>query len=130
MKDRNCMLEEEHKSLVIKAKEATISQEDMEKICKIFHLLSEPSRMKIVLALMQGEMCVYHLQEVCGAATISGISHQLRILKDNGILKARRLGKNIEYAISDEHVCEIVNLALKHLSCENKGFINEKSITY
>lgn len=73
--------------------------------------------MKIVLALMQGEMCVYHLSEVCEGSTLSGISHQLRILKDNGIVKARRLGKNIEYSISDHHVCEIVNLALKHLQC-------------
>ena len=118
MKDKNCAFEKEHHDLVIKAKENAVSQEDMEKVCKIFHLLSEPSRMKIVLALMQGEMCVYHLQEVCEGATISGISHQLRILKDNGIVKARRLGKNIEYTISDEHVCEIVNLGLKHLKCE------------
>ena len=118
MKTNECIFENEHKSLVERVKESALSQTDLEKICKIFHLLSEPSRMKIVLTLMQGEMCVLHLSEVCEGSTVSGISHQLRILKDNGILKARRLGKNVEYSIIDEHVCEIVKLGLTHLRCK------------
>ena len=73
--------------------------------------------MKIVLALRQGEMCVYHLAEICQDITFSGISHQLRILKDNGIVKARKLGKYVEYSIIDGHIFEIVQLALEHLAC-------------
>lgn len=117
MREKECIYEREHEIAVKKAKENLLRKEDMERICKIFHLLSEPSRMKIVLALQQGEMCVYHLTEVCQETTLSGISHQLRILKDNGIVKSKRLGKNIEYSIADEHVFEIVNLALAHLRC-------------
>ena len=117
MREKECIFEHEHEIAVKKAKDNLLCKENMERICKIFHLLSEPSRMKIVLALQQGEMCVYHLTEVCQGATVSGVSHQLRILKDNGIVKAKRLGKNIEYSIADGHVFEIVKLALAHLRC-------------
>ncbi len=112
-----CEHTKEHTNAVEKAKNETLCAEDLEKICRVFHLLSEPSRMKIVLALMQGEMCVYHLLEVC-EGTLSGLSHQLRILRDNKIVKARRLGKNIEYSIADEHVREIVEMGIRHLDCK------------
>ena len=117
MNGKECIFEREHEVTIKRAKESLLRSEDVEKICKIFHLLSEPSRMKIVLALQEGEMCVYHLAEVCQNLTFSGISHQLRILKDNGIVKARRLGKYVEYSIIDGHIYEIVKLALEHLAC-------------
>jgi ArsR family transcriptional regulator len=66
---------------------------------------------------MKGEMCVYHLAEVCDA-TVSGVSHQLRIMRDNGIVRAKRFGKNVEYTIADGHVYEMVAMALEHLKCE------------
>lgn len=116
MKESNCLHEREHEIAVAKAKANMLGAEDLEKVCGIFRILSEPSRMKIVLALLEGEMCVFHLTEVCGG-TFSGVSHQLRILRDNGIVRARRLGKNIEYSIADEHVREIVEMGKEHLTC-------------
>ena len=115
--EKACIFTCEHEISARRAKEKLVYSEDIEKICRIFHLLSEPSRMKIVLALRQGEMCVYHLAEICQDITFSGISHQLRILKDNGIVKARKLGKYVEYSIIDGHIFEIVQLALEHLAC-------------
>lgn len=112
----SCEHEKKHEEAVQKAKENVLSIADVEKICGIFHLLSEPSRFKIVLALLQGEMCVYHLLEVCDS-TKSALSHQLRILKDNNIVKARRFGKNIEYSIADMHVREIIEKGIAHLHC-------------
>ena len=76
--------------------------------------------MKIVLALLEGEMCVYHIAEVCDA-TVSGVSHQLRILRDNQVVKAKRYGKNVEYSIADEHVHEIIKMGIKHSTC-NQSF--------
>ena len=93
-----------------------MNSEDVEKICTVFRVLSDPTRMKIVLALMKGEMCVYHLTEVCDG-TQSGTSHQLRVLRDRKIVKAKRLGQTVEYSIADGHVREIVNLAIEHLTC-------------
>ena len=115
----NCEHEEEHELAVKKAKENLLAGEETEKICRIFQVLSEPSRLKIVLALMEGDMCVYHLVEVCDTNK-SALSHQLRVLKDNKIVRAKRFGKNIEYAIADEHVKEIVSMAVEHLHCETE----------
>ncbi|MBQ8308871.1 MAG: helix-turn-helix transcriptional regulator [Clostridia bacterium] len=111
-----CDHEKEHALAVQRAKEDILMHEDVEKISRIFHMLADPSRLKIVLALMKGEMCVYHLTEVCDG-TQSGVSHQLRILRDNKIVKAKRLGKNVEYSIADEHIREIVEMGKAHLLC-------------
>ena len=111
-----CDHEKEHQASVQRAKEGILAGSDVEKVCKLFHLLSDPGRLKIVFALMNGEMCVYHLTEVCGGS-VSGVSHQLRVLRDNGIVKAKRLGKNVEYSIADNHVREIVEMGIEHLQC-------------
>ena len=117
MAKRICEREQEHNAAVQRAKEGVLSPTDEEKVCKIFALLAEPSRMKIVLALLNGEMCVYHLMEVCDG-TQSAVSHQLRILRDNGIVKCRRLGQSVEYSIADAHIREIVETGVNHaLNC-------------
>lgn len=112
-----CEHEKEHELSAQRAKEGILLTADVEKICRIFRMLSDPTRMKIVLALLEGEMCVYHLAEVCDA-TVSGVSHQLRILRDNGVVKAKRFGKNVEYSIADKHVHKIVEMGIKHSTCE------------
>ena len=111
-----CEREKEHLLSAQRAKEGVLAHTDVEKMCKIFHVLADPTRLKIVLGLMNGEMCVYHLTDVCDG-TESGVSHQLRILRDNGIVCARRFGKNVEYSIADGHVREMVDLAVAHLRC-------------
>ena len=117
MKSGQCINEHEHKAAVERAKERKLSQESVEKICNIFRVLGDPSRLKIVLALMGGELCVYHIVEACGG-TQSAVSHQLRVLKDNGVVKARRDGQNILYSIADEHVKEMVEMGKTHSFCE------------
>ncbi|MBR2646807.1 MAG: helix-turn-helix transcriptional regulator [Clostridia bacterium] len=108
----------EHEATMRRVKEGILASSDVEKVCKIFRMLSEPTRMKIVLALLKGDVCVYHLMEVCDG-TQSGVSHQLRVLRDNGIVKAQRIGQNVEYSIADEHIREIVEMGLAHLQCAN-----------
>ncbi len=112
-----CGKEKEHEITAQRAREGIMNDADVENLCTVFRMLAEPTRMKIVLALMNGEMCVYHLTEVCDG-TQSGVSHQLRVLRDNKIVKAKRLGKTIEYSIMDGHVREMVEMAIKHLACE------------
>ena len=77
----------------------------------------ESSRLKIVLALMHGECCVYHLVEAVGG-TQSGVSHQLRVLKDNKIVKSRRAGQSVFYSIADAHIMEMVEVAIAHTACK------------
>ncbi len=111
-----CDREQAHLASATRAKEELLAITDVEKICATFRVLADPTRMKLVLALMKGEMCVYHLAEVA-KGTVSGISHQLRVLRENGIVKVERLGRNMEYSITDDHVREIVNMAIGHLTC-------------
>ena len=62
---RICEHEKEHLLAMQRVGEDVLSKNDVEKISRIFHVLSDPNRLSIVLALMKGEMCVYHLTEVC-----------------------------------------------------------------
>ncbi len=85
-------------------------------ICDVFRVLSEPSRLKIVLSLLNEERCVYDILQVVGG-TQSALSHQLRVLKDNRVLRARREGQNMYYSLADEHVRQIVEMGLRHSDC-------------
>ena len=89
---------------------------NMERACDVFRMLSEPSRFKIVYALRGGELCVYHILQAVGG-TQSAISHQLRVLKDNRVLRARRDGQNVYYSLADEHIKQIVEMGLCHGEC-------------
>ena len=106
----------EHEAVVQRAKENVLLPSDVEKIAKIFQVLADSNRLKIVFALMNGDMCVYHLTEVC-ESTQSAVSHQLRILRDNHIVKSTRLGRTVEYSLADEHVRQIVEMGKLHLQC-------------
>ena len=110
--------QKQHEASVQRAKEGIPSSSDIEKVAEIFRALAEPSRLKLVLALLKGSMCVYHLTEVC-EGTVSGVSHQLRILREKGIVKAKRFGKFVEYSIADGHIREIVEMGVAHLECSH-----------
>ena len=116
MERKECQYHE-HEARSERAKAAILEQDEMENICNLFRLLGEPSRLKVVLALLEGESCVYHLVEACGG-TQSGMSHQLRILKDNGVVKARRVGQKMLYSLADGHIVKIVELARAHKDCD------------
>ena len=117
MQKTECLERETHERRAESAKRQIWSDADLEKACNLFRVLGEPSRLRIVLALKAGEMCVYHIVEACGGNQ-SAVSHQLRVLKDNGVLKARREGQNVLYSITDDHIFEILALSEEHLSCK------------
>ena len=81
-----------------------------------FKVISEPSRLKILLALAAGELCVDHITEAVGGNQ-SAVSHQLRTLKDNRIVKCRREGKKVVYSIADGHILTMIEMAKEHLNC-------------
>ncbi len=114
-----CDKEQEHHEAAQRAKEGILAHTDVQRVCNVFRMLADPTRMKIILALMQGEMCVYHLAEVANA-TVSGISHQLRVLRDSNLVATKRFGKNVEYSIADDHVRKIANIAIEHLTCKKE----------
>ena len=93
----------------------TIAQlEDISQMADIFKALSDPSRLKIVLALLNQEHCVCDIAVICNQ-TDSAISHQLRILRTLKIVKNRRDGKIIYYSIDDDHVVSLISMSLDHV---------------
>ncbi len=112
-----CDHEEQHHLAAEAAKANMPQEEDVARVSAVFKAISEPSRLKILFALRQGEMCVYHIVEAVGG-TQSAVSHQLRILRDSRMIKARRDGQNIVYSLADEHVLAVLELVCTHLNCK------------
>ncbi len=109
-------ISEKHEQIREKLFNSEKYSESVDKISKIFSLLGEPSRMKIVLALLEGELCVYHICEITGGKQ-SATSQHLRKLKDSNIVKSRKDSNQVLYSLSDEHVKEIVKIAIRHKDC-------------
>ncbi len=112
----NCDNEREHGARVAAIKESMLADEKISDLCARFKVISEPSRLKILLALEGGELCVDHITEAVGGNQ-SAVSHQLKILKDNKIIKSRRNGQNVLYSVSDWHVLTMIGVAKEHLNC-------------
>lgn len=112
----NCDYKEEHEARVAAAKSKMPSESEIAEMGARFKVISEPSRLKILLVLAGGELCVDHITEAVGGNQ-SAVSHQLKILKDNKIVKSRRSGKNVLYAVADWHVLTMIEVAKEHLNC-------------
>lgn len=83
-------------------------------LAELFKVFGDSTRIRIISALMDGEMCVYHLSEKLGAGQ-SAVSHQLRILRSSGLVRPRREGKEVYYSLDDDHVKEIYGAGLAHI---------------
>ena len=83
-------------------------------LAEMFKALSDPTRLRIITALAQGEVCVHELSEALGMSQ-SAVSHQLRLLRHQGLVRGRREGRHIYYRLADEHVYDLLKQALDHL---------------
>jgi DNA-binding transcriptional ArsR family regulator len=90
-----------------------INNDELEKCCLFFKVLGDPTRFKIIDTLRDGEK---YVSEICKSLDMSpsAVSHQLTMLKQAKVVKSRRDGKNIYYSFDDEHVVDVINLALEH----------------
>ena len=87
-------------------------------IADLFKGFADPTRVHILsLLLVQQEMCVTDIAEAVGV-TQSGVSHQLRLLKQMHLIKFRRDGKNLWYSLADDHVRMILKTGLEHVMCD------------
>lgn len=114
---KNFSEEELHERRLADALKTMPSDNQIEEMGARFKALSEPSRLKILLALSGGELCVEHITEAVGGNQ-SAVSHQLKTLKDNRIIKCRRDGKKILYSVSDWHIMTMIELSKEHLDCD------------
>jgi len=83
-------------------------------LSETFKLLSDPTRLKIVLALSMEELCVCDLASFLGVSR-SAVSHQLRLLKSSRLVKFRKAGKMVYYSLDDEHIKHLLEDTLIHV---------------
>lgn len=108
----------EHEERMRCALENMPDEDDLNELAARFKAISEPSRLKILLALACGELCVEHLTQAVGGNQ-SAVSHQLKTLKDHRIIKCRRAGKQVMYSIADGHILTMISVAKEHLNCND-----------
>lgn len=87
------------------------SREEIDYAAELFKICADPTRVGILCALCSHRLCVCEIASVLGM-TSSAISHQLRLMKQLGIIAAHREGKSMYYSIADKHIEEMFSLAL------------------
>jgi DNA-binding transcriptional ArsR family regulator len=83
-------------------------------LTEVFRVLGDPTRVRILDALSRSELCVGDLASRLGV-TESAVSHQLRLLRNTRIVRARRDGRMIFYALDDDHVLDLFRQGLRHV---------------
>lgn len=106
----NCI----HQDIISKVKKCIPDEEILYDLAELFKVFGDSTRVRILCALFESEMCVCDIAELLNM-TQSAVSHQLRVLKSARLVKARRDGKTVYYSLSDEHVIHIFNDGLNHI---------------
>ncbi len=114
-----CSTDEVHKDRVRLVTENFQDNQTINDMSTLFSALSDPTRLKILLALEKAELCGCDLCAITGI-TKSAVSHQMRILKLTKLVKCRRQGKQIFFSLSDQHVVELLKAALEHVKEEQR----------
>ncbi|MBQ8395786.1 MAG: winged helix-turn-helix transcriptional regulator [Oscillospiraceae bacterium] len=92
-----------------------ISEEEAYYISELYKAMSDPTRVRILFSRIPGEMCVCDITELVGVSQ-SAVSHQLRTLKQAGLVRYRRDGKTMYYSIADSHVSTMLAMGLEHIA--------------
>ena len=103
-----------HEDLVNDTRKKMQSKEDYIQLASLFKLFGDSTRIQILHALEQNEMCVCDLAVLLGM-TKSAISHQLKALKLANLVKFRREAQIIYYSLADEHVKEMIDKGFEHI---------------
>ena len=111
-KDELCESNEIHEDL-LKIVDETLPAE-LYDLAELFKVFGDSTRIRILFVLFEAEVCVCDLAKALNM-TQSAISHQLRILKQNKLVKSRREGKSIFYSLADDHVRTIINQGREHI---------------
>ena len=90
-------------------------EEDLYDLAELFKVFGDTTRIRILYALFESELCVCDIAELLNM-TQSAISHQLRVLKQARLVRARREGKTVFYFLADDHVRTIIGQGMDHIT--------------
>ncbi|MCX7904651.1 MAG: metalloregulator ArsR/SmtB family transcription factor [Caloramator sp.] len=117
MEIERCSCTVVHEDVVEKVKDMMPEEERLYDVAELFKVLGDTTRIKIICALFESEMCVCDIADLLNMSQ-SAVSHQLRVLKAARLVKFRKEGKIVYYSLDDEHVKMIFDLGLLHVSEE------------
>ena len=121
MRDNNevdcCEDIELHEDLIKKVNEMMPDEMELYDLAELFKVFGDSTRIRILYVLFEAEVCVCDLAKTLDM-TQSAISHQLRILKQNKLVKSRREGKSVFYSLADSHVETIIAQGREHIEEE------------
>ncbi len=110
-----CDVPETHGDVIDSVRRDMPEEDVLYELADLFKMFGDSTRLKIMSALSESEMCVCDIAELLGISQ-SAISHQLRILKQSKLVSSRREGKNIVCFLADEHVRSIIAIGLSHVT--------------
>lgn len=110
-----CQIDCIHEEAVRELRGKMLDHGTVSNLAEIFKVLGDPTRVKIIYALTQKELCVCDLAAVLNISQ-SAISHQLRVLRNLRLVKYRREGKIVYYSLDDFHIVNLFNEGLEHVS--------------
>jgi DNA-binding transcriptional ArsR family regulator len=111
---QDCEVEAADDARVRRIQAAMTSETVMAALVELFRALGERSRTHILFALSQEPMCVHDLAESFGMST-SAASHQLRLLRSAGLVRYRKVGRQVFYSLADQHILDLFRTALEHV---------------
>jgi ArsR family transcriptional regulator len=109
-----CESTEVHEDLLQIVQEKLPDEEELYDLAELFKVFGDSTRIRILFVLFEAEVCVCDLAEALNM-TQSAVSHQLRILKQNKLVKSRREGKSVFYSLADDHVRSIIDQGREHI---------------
>lgn len=115
MTNEKCEYFHIHKDMVENVKSKMPCDEQLYDLADLFKVFGDTTRIKILYALFESEMCV------CDIATLlnmeqSAISHQLKVLKQSKLVRSRRQGKSVIYSLDDDHVRTMIDMGFEHIT--------------
>jgi ArsR family transcriptional regulator, lead/cadmium/zinc/bismuth-responsive transcriptional repressor len=111
--DSNCEIDLADETAVKEVKSKMLDNEIFLKISEDFKIFSDPTRVKILYALSQKDLCVCDLASLL-EMTHSAVSHQLRIMRNSNLVKFKKVGKNVYYSLRDEHINIMLKMGIEH----------------
>lgn len=109
-----CEVFNPNKKVVKLMEEKKLDEDVVYDLAEIFKTMSDPTRIKILYALKERELCVCDLSELLDMSS-SAISHQLRVLRTNKLVKYRKEGRSVYYSLDDDHVMCLFGQGLEHV---------------
>jgi DNA-binding transcriptional ArsR family regulator len=106
--------EHDHDARITLIRRRALAADEVRALADVFRALGDPTRVRILHAVSDGEACVFDLARGLEMSP-SAISHQLRVLRSLRLVRNRRAGREVYYAVDDRHVLSVVGAVLEHL---------------